>query len=44
MAIHDPAFGQIVGRKLHTHPVTQQYANVVLTHLAGEVRQDLGMN
>ena len=37
----DAATRQVVRRHLNRHPVPQQYANVVLAHLARKLGQDL---
>src|SRR5271166_5338234 len=39
--IHDAAPVQVVGRKLHGHPVAWKYFDEVLAHFAGDVRQNL---
>src|SRR3954454_9223837 len=41
VAVDDAATGQVVGRKLHDNPIFRQDADVVLPHLAADVRQDL---
>src|SRR5690348_2157431 len=41
VAVDDAAPGQVVGRELHDNPVFRQDADVVLPHLAADVRQDL---
>ena len=37
----DPALGEIVGRHLHRHPVAGERADMVLTHLAAGIGEDL---
>src|SRR5438874_13521077 len=39
VAVGDPAPGQVVGGKLHLHPVTGKDADVVLAHLPGDRRE-----
>src|SRR5271168_2525901 len=39
--VRDAPAGQVVGRKLHGHPVARQDADKILPHLAGNVRQNL---
>src|SRR5690348_10487592 len=41
VAVDDAPPGQVIGRKLHDHPVLGQDTDVVLPHLAADVRQDL---
>src|SRR5690348_5052523 len=41
VAVDDAAPGEVVGRELHDNPVFRQDADVVLPHLAADVRQDL---
>ena len=41
VAVDDPAAGQIVGAQLHDHAVLGEDADVVLTHLAGDVARTL---
>src|SRR4051812_1241549 len=40
VAVDDPTAGQVVGRELHHHAVLRKDADVVLPHLAADVRQD----
>ena len=37
VAIHNPAAGEVVGRKLYNHAVGRQNADVVLSHFAADV-------
>src|SRR3954464_8350623 len=41
VAVDDPAARQVVGRQLHDDLVLGEDPDVVLTHLAADVRQDL---
>lgn len=41
VAVGDPPPAEIVGRQLHLHPIPFEHTDVVLPHLAGEVRQHL---
>src|SRR5436190_10793407 len=41
VAVDDAPTGEVVGRKLHNDPVLGQDADVVLTHLATDVCEDL---
>ena len=37
VAIHDPAAGEVVRRKLYNHAVSRKNADVVLTHFSADV-------
>jgi hypothetical protein len=41
VAVGHAALGEIVGRQFHLHAISLEDANVVLPHLAREIRQDL---
>jgi len=41
VAVGDPTTGQVVGRELHLHPVAGKDADVMHTHLAGNMGQHL---
>src|SRR4051794_14767439 len=41
VSVDDPASGEVVGRQLHHHAVLGKDPDVVLTHLAADVGQDL---
>ena len=40
VAVDDAASRQIVGRQLHDHPILRQDADIVLAHLAADVREN----
>src|SRR3954470_19671721 len=40
VAVDDPAPGEVVRRELHHYPVLRQDADVVLAHLAADVREN----
>ncbi len=41
VAVHQPTAVHIVGGQFHAHAVTQQHANVIFSHFAGQVCQQL---
>jgi hypothetical protein len=41
-SIHDPTFGQVIGREFDAHLVARNDTNEVLSHAAGYVSHDLG--
>ena len=40
MAVRDPAFGQIVGGKLHGYAVSSENADTIAAEFAGEVGEN----
>ncbi len=40
-AVNDPAFGQIVGRQLHSDLVTRDNSNEVFSHPASDMREHI---
>src|SRR5258708_12952231 len=43
VAVDDPSAGQVVGRKLDRDLVSRENADEILAHLAGNMRQPLGL-
>jgi hypothetical protein len=37
VAVSDPTFGQVVGRKFHSYPVAREHADAIAAQSAGEV-------